>query len=234
MNNQKTPIWLDCDPGHDDVFPLLHIVATPIADITGVCSSVRIIFPISGTDRQIVIDRVSMLTTIGVSTVHGNASVEKVTLNCLRILRALNKIDISVHIGASRGLLRPNISAKNIHGESGLDGTTLLPELHTGDKASGKKAVLAMAEALLAQEKGTAILVATGSMTNVALLVSLFPEVVEWLKALVIMGGAVSVGNVTPVAEFNIWVINSAIDLTFRAIPRQHKYCFQLRNLRRN
>jgi inosine-uridine nucleoside N-ribohydrolase len=50
------------------------------------------------------------------------------------------------------------------------------------------------------------MLVATGSMTNIAILVSLFPEVVEWLKGVVIMGGAVSVGNVTPVAEFNIWV----------------------------
>jgi len=91
-----------------------------------------------------------------------------------------------------------------------------------------------MAEALLAQEKGTAVLVATGSMTNVALLVSLFPEVVEWLKGFVIMGGAVSVGNITPVAEFNIWVPKSAIDLTLRVIPRRHKCSFQLRKLQRN
>ena len=102
--------------------------------------------------------------------------------------------------------MRPHISATNIHGESGLDGTTLLPELTTEDKVSGKKAVLAMAEGILAQEKGELMLVATGSMTNMALLVSLFPEVVEWVKGVVIMGGAVKVGNVTPVAEFNIWV----------------------------
>ena len=74
------------------------------------------------------------------------------------------------------------------------------------DKVGDKKAVLAMAEGILAQEKGETMLVATGSMTNMALLVSLFPEVVTWLKGVVIMGGAVSVGNVTPVAEFNIWV----------------------------
>jgi inosine-uridine nucleoside N-ribohydrolase len=64
-----------------------------------------------------------------------------------------------------------------------------------------------MAEGILAQERGKCILVATGSMTNVAILVTLFPEVIDWLKALVIMGGAISVGNVTPVAEFNIWVL---------------------------
>lgn len=142
----------------------------------------------------------------GVSTVHGNASLNKVTLNCLRILRALNKADIPVYAGQARGLLRPNIAAKNIHGESGLDGTALLPELTSEDKVAGEKAVIAMANAILSQKKDDVMLVATGSMTNVALLVSLYPEVVEWLKGVVIMGGAVSVGNVTPVAEFNIWV----------------------------
>ena len=137
---------------------------------------------------------------------HGNASLNKVTLNCLRILRALNKTNIPVHAGQARGLIRPHFGAANIHGPSGLDGTTFLPELTPEDKPTGQKAVLAMAEGILAQQKGTAFLVATASMTNVALLVSVFPEVIEWLKGVVIMGGAVSVGNVTPVAEFNIWV----------------------------
>jgi uridine nucleosidase len=143
---------------------------------------------------------------VGVSTVHGNASIEKVTKNCLRVMRALNKTNIPVHAGQARPLTRQHFSAKNIHGESGLDGTTLLPELRPEDKTSGKKAVLAMAEAILAQPQGETMLVATGSMTNAALLVSLYPEVIEWLKGVVIMGGAVAVGNVTPVAEFNIWV----------------------------
>jgi inosine-uridine nucleoside N-ribohydrolase len=132
--------------------------------------------------------------------------LNKVTLNCLRILRALNRTDITVYAGQTRGLTREHFSATNIHGESGLDGTTLLPELQPEDKASDKKAVLAMAENILAHKKGEVMLVATGSMTNIAILVSLFPEVVDWLKGVVIMGGAVSVGNVTPVAEFNIWV----------------------------
>jgi uridine nucleosidase len=127
-------------------------------------------------------------------------------MNCLRVMRALNKPDIPVHVGLPRALTRENFSAAHIHGESGLDGTTLLPELLPEDKPSGKKAVLAMAEEILARPKNQVMLVATGSMTNVAILASLFPEVVEWIKGLVIMGGAVSVGNVTPVAEFNIWV----------------------------
>ena len=168
---------------------------------------------------------------LGVSTVHGNASLNKVTLNCLRILRALNKTNIPVHAGQTRGLLRPSISARNIHGESGLDGTTLLPELTQEDKPSGKKAVLAMADGILAQPEGETMLVATGSMTNVAILVSLFPEVVEWLKGVVIMGGAVNVGNITPVAEFNIWVPFPKFELTFRMIRKPHRSYFPSQNL---
>lgn len=127
-------------------------------------------------------------------------------MNCLRVLRSLNKTEVPVYAGQVRGLLRRNISAKNIHGESGLDGTTLLPDITPADRVAEGKAVIAMSEAILAQKKNEVMLVATGSMTNIALLVSLYPEVVEWLKGLVIMGGAVKVGNVTPVAEFNIWV----------------------------
>lgn len=83
-----------------------------------------------------------------------------------------------------------------------------------------------MAEGILAQEKGETMLVATGSMTNMALLVSLFPEVIEWLKGVVIMGGAVSVGNVTPVAEFNIWVFISYGISEYRQIQKPHKSSF--------
>ena len=83
-----------------------------------------------------------------------------------------------------------------------------------------------MAEGILAQKKGETILVATGSMTNMALLMSLFPEVIEWLKAVVIMGGAISVGNVTPVAEFNIWVSISYHISDHRQIPKPDKSSF--------
>jgi len=171
----------------------------------GFCASSRCVFAISRFDRfnQSIL---RLYSCPGVSTVHGNASLEKVTTNCLRVMRALNKTNIPVHAGLGRGLTRENISATNIHGKSGLDGTILLPPLQLEDKPSGKKAVLAIAEEVLAWPKGEVILVATGSMTNIAILVSLFPEVVDWIKALVIMGGALCVGNVTSVAEFNIWV----------------------------
>jgi inosine-uridine nucleoside N-ribohydrolase len=136
-------------------------------------------------------------------------------------MRALNKTHIPVSAGQPRGLIREHIGARDIHGVSGLDGTTLLPQLTPEDKPSGMKAVLAMADGILAQPKGETMLVATGPMTNAAILVSLFPEVVEHLKGIVIMGGAVAIGNVTPVAEFNIWVTMVRNVLKFRAIPKQ-------------
>ena len=96
--------------------------------------------------------------------------------------------------------------------------------------------MLAMAEGILAQERGQTMLVATGSMTNLALLVSLFPEVIAWLKGVVIMGGAVSRGNVTAVAEFNIWVLKSPLSkfLTSSPTRKLRKCCFRSPSWLRN
>ena len=108
-----------------------------------------------------------------------------------------------------------------VTGKTGLDGTTLLPE--PGAKAVDKpNAVLAMRNALLSEPKGSAWLVATGTLTNVALLFAVFPEVAGHIKGLSIMGGAIGggftdaplgkvegegerFGNRTPWAEFNIY-----------------------------
>ena len=107
-------------------------------------------------------------------------------------------------------------------GETGLDGTTLLPK--PSSKAFTKpNAVLAMRDALMLQPKGTAWVVATGALTNVALLFATFPELVGHIKGLSIMGGAIGAGftdapmghvkgegerfgNWTRWAEFNIYV----------------------------
>ncbi len=105
---------------------------------------------------------------------------------------------------------------------SGLDGTSLLPKPLT--EAVGRpNAVLAMRHALVEQRKGTAWVVATGALTNVALLFATFPELAEHVKGFSIMGGAIGggftdapmgyvkgggerFGNWTRWAEFNIYV----------------------------
>jgi uridine nucleosidase len=107
-------------------------------------------------------------------------------------------------------------------GESGLDGTDLLPKPSQAPVTT-ENPILAMRNALLMQPKGTPWVVATGTLTNVALLFATFPEVAEHIQGLSIMGGAVGedftdapmskiagektrIGNVTPWAEFNIYV----------------------------
>ena len=107
-------------------------------------------------------------------------------------------------------------------GTTGLDGTDLLPH-PSSPPITNINAILAMCDALLAQGKQNAWLVATGALTNVALLFAMFPELVEHIKGLSIMGGAIGsdftdaplghvkgegerFGNTTPWAEFNIYV----------------------------
>ena len=107
-------------------------------------------------------------------------------------------------------------------GDSGLDGTDLLPKASTAP-ITDKNPILAMRDALMAHPKGTPWVVATGTLTNVALLFATFPEVAEHIAGLTIMGGGVGegftdapmsrlegqenrIGNVTPLAEFNIYV----------------------------
>lgn len=149
----------------------------------------------------------------------------------------MNKTHIPVHAGQARSLFGGTTHPDDINDESGLAGSTHLPELLPGCKASDLTAVVAMEKGILAQEKGKVILVASGSMTNIAILVSLFPKVVEWLKAVVIMGGGVQVGNINSVAEFNFWVSTGFLRakmLTLRMIQKLHRSYSPFRNSREN
>ncbi|KAI4099582.1 MAG: hypothetical protein LQ339_005880 [Xanthoria mediterranea] len=159
------------------------------------------------------------LELIGVSTVHGNASLAQTTANAGSILTALGVHHIPYYAGAAKPFCREAVHAPNIHGDTGLDGTELLPKAHVGP-VEGGNAVAAMREELLAQPAPW--LVATGALTNVALLFAAFPEVGDHIRGLSIMGGAIGngftnapmghvrgegerLGNHTPWAEFNIY-----------------------------
>lgn len=142
------------------------------------------------------------------STVHGNAPMSKVTHNALSILTSIGAPNIPVYAGAAKPFMRPAIHAPAIHGESGIDGTLLLP-VSSATIAPGN-AIVAMYEALIATPAGTAVLVATGTLTNIALLFAVFPDVVGHIKHLSIMGGAFgtrpdSHGNIAKEAEFNVF-----------------------------
>ncbi|KAE8441446.1 hypothetical protein EG329_004939 [Mollisiaceae sp. DMI_Dod_QoI] len=195
----KIPVWLDCDPGHDDAFAILFSAYHP------------------------------SLKLLGITTVHGNSSLPHTTHNALSLLTAIGRPQIPVYPGSASGLVRPAVHAPAIHGASGLDGTDLLPPPTTSH--ASEPFIEAMASALLSTLKGSAWLIATGALTNIALLFEQHPEVAEHIKGLSIMGGAIGggftkapmgkvddrerIGNWSAWAEFNILVDPEAAQALF-------------------
>lgn len=131
------------------------------------------------------------------------ASHRKTTWNALSVLTAIAKHDhVPIYQGASEPLSRPRLAeseaAQDIHGTSGLDGTDLLPQ-PLCQARTDVSAVDAAAAALRACPAETAWVVATGSMTNVARLFQMHPQLVGHVKGLSIMGGAVGEGHTNAV-----------------------------------
>ncbi|KHN99866.1 Inosine/uridine-preferring nucleoside hydrolase [Metarhizium album ARSEF 1941] len=143
------------------------------------------------------------------------------TWNASSVLTAIGKEkDVPLYRGAAKALERPPAHAPEVHGESGLEGTFLLPK--PACEPVEKDAVEAMYEALMAQPKDTAWLVATGSLTNVGVLLRKYPQVASHIKGISIMGGSVGggfsdavlghadnkdrIGNISFWAEFNILI----------------------------
>ena len=161
------------------------------------------------------------LDLVGITTVAGNQTLEKTTANALRVLEHVGLTEIPVAAGANRPLVREPHVAAHVHGETGLDG----PDL----PAPRGSPVEQHAVDFLAEHVAGATLLAVGPLTNVALLLALRPEARP--ERIVLMGGAVAEGNITPAAEFNIWadpeaaarVFASGIDVTMAGLDVTHK-----------
>jgi len=161
------------------------------------------------------------LELVGVTTVAGNQTLEKTTANAIRVLDHVERTEIPVAAGADRPLIREPFVAAHVHGETGLDGPDLPPPTRSPVE---RHAVDFLAEHV----RGTT-LVAIGPLTNVALLLALRPEARP--ERIVLMGGAVAEGNITPAAEFNIWadpeaaarVFASGIDVTMVGLDVTHR-----------
>jgi inosine-uridine nucleoside N-ribohydrolase len=157
---------------------------------------------------------------VGVTTVAGNQTLDKTTANALRVLE-LASAEIPVAAGADRPLVRELRVAANVHGETGLDGPDLPPPR--------TEPVREHAVDFLAERVDGRTLVATGPLTNVALLLARHPDARP--ERLVLMGGAIAEGNITPAAEFNIWadpeaaarVFESGLDVTMVGLDVTHK-----------
>jgi inosine-uridine nucleoside N-ribohydrolase len=164
---------------------------------------------------------------LGITTVAGNQTLPKTTANALRILEFAGRDDIAVAAGADRPLVREPAVAADVHGETGLDGPDL-PAPQGSPIAA--HAVDYLAERIHACERPVT-LVPTGPLTNIALLLARHPDVAANLERIVLMGGAIAEGNVTPAAEFNIWadpeaaarVFASGLDVTMVGLDVTHK-----------
>lgn len=178
-----TPIILDCDPGHDDAIAILLAAASPAIDL------------------------------LAITTVAGNQTLEKCTLNARRVCTIGGITDVPIAAGAERPLVRAQRVAANIHGESGLDGPTW-PEPTVG--VADESAVELM-HRVLTEHAEPVTLVPVGPLTNIAMLLRFFPAVREKIAEVVLMGGSTGRGNVTPYGEFNVVADPEAADIVFRS-----------------
>jgi inosine-uridine nucleoside N-ribohydrolase len=192
-----TPILLDCDPGHDDAMAMLLALASPEVEL------------------------------LGVTTVAGNQTLAKTTANALRVLDLVGRADIPVAAGADRPLERDAYVARDVHGESGLDG----PDLPEPKREVVEDDAVNFIAGRICGTDLPVTLVATGPLTNVAILIERCPEAAGRIDRIVLMGGAIAEGNVTPAAEFNIWadpeaaarVFSSGLDVTMIGLDVTHK-----------
>ena len=164
---------------------------------------------------------------LGITTVAGNQTLAKTTANAIRVLDHVGVADLTVAAGADRPLVRARHVAADVHGETGLDGPDLPPPSRSPDP---RHAIDWIAAALQSSPEPVT-LVPTGPLTNIALLLARYPELAGRIARIVLMGGAVGEGNVTPAAEFNIWadpeaaarVFTSGIELTMVGLDVTHR-----------
>jgi len=151
------------------------------------------------------------LELLGVTTVAGNQTGAKTWRNARSILTLIGRTEVPAARGAARPLLREPVVAPEIHGVSGLDGADL-PE--PGFRGLQEHAVDFLIRTVLGSREPVT-LVPTGPLTNVALALLKEPSLARKLQRIVLMGGAVRDSNVTPAAEFNIYVDPEAAKIVF-------------------
>ena len=175
-------ILLDCDPGHDDAVAMMLAWGNPSIEL------------------------------LGVTTVGGNQTLDKVTRNALSVATVVGMHDVPIAAGCRLPLVRPVEIAPDVHGDSGLDGVELPEPAVQLDPRHGVDLII---ETIMSNEPGTVTLVPTGPLTNIAMAARKEPRIVERVQEVVLMGGGYHVGNWSPVAEFNIKVDPEAAHIVF-------------------
>ena len=181
-------IIIDTDPGQDDAVAILLALASPELEV------------------------------LGITAVAGNVPLALTSRNALILLELADRRDVPVYAGAIRPMVRPLVTAENVHGKTGLDGPDL-PEpalaLAAGD------AVDFIIRSLRERPAGSVTLCPLGPLTNIALALVQAPDIAGRIAQIVLMGGGCfEGGNITPAAEFNIYVDPHAAEVVFKsAVP---------------
>ncbi|MCA9906602.1 MAG: nucleoside hydrolase [Anaerolineae bacterium] len=147
---------------------------------------------------------------LGITVVAGNQTLEKTLNNALNVCQYLG-LDVPVYKGCGQPMIREQLIAPSIHGESGLDGPTFAA---LTKQAEPKHAVNYIIDTLLASD-GDVTVVTTGPMTNLAMALRLNPDILPKIHELVLMGGTYQLGNMTPAAEFNVLADGDAAHVVF-------------------
>jgi purine nucleosidase len=167
------------------------------------------------------------INLIGVTTVAGNVSLEQATANTLRVLDHVGADDVPVFRGMSRPLSRDHFDAAHFHGRDGLGGAPIPVSYRSPESMTAPEFIVQSAR----EHSGDLTLVFVGPLSNLAVALSLEPDLPQLVSGVVIMGGAFSVsGNATPFAEFNIAVdpeaaqivADSDLDVTWLGLDVTH------------
>ncbi|MCR9156056.1 MAG: nucleoside hydrolase [Rhodobacteraceae bacterium] len=153
------------------------------------------------------------LDVLGITAVAGNVPLHLTQKNARIVCELAGKPDTLVFAGCDAPLSRKLVTAEHVHGKTGLDGPTLPdPTMPLQDQ----HAVDYIIETLRAEEQGTVTLCPLGPLTNIAVALQRAPDIADRIQEIVLMGGAYfEVGNITPTAEFNIYVDPEAAKVVF-------------------
>jgi purine nucleosidase len=155
------------------------------------------------------------IEVLGITAVAGNVPLALTSKNARMVCELAGRRDIRVFAGCDRPLERKLVTAEYVHGKTGLDGPVLPDPTMPLDARHGVDFII---DTLRAEPAGTVTLCPLGPLTNIATAFRQAPDIVPRVQEIVLMGGAYfEVGNVTPAAEFNIYVDPEAADIVFRS-----------------
>lgn len=155
------------------------------------------------------------LDVLGIVAVAGNVPLPLTQKNARIVCELAGKTDVPVFAGCDAPMARKLVTAEHVHGKTGLDGPQLTDPTMTLQDRHGVDFIV---ETLRREPAGSVTLVPIGPLTNIGTAFRKAPDIVEKVAEIVLMGGAYfEVGNITPTAEFNIYVDPEAADIVFKS-----------------